>query len=91
MAGSPSARFAPKPEDPFDAEEVVAAFGVLAAEVRRHRVGERAFWAGMDGDLRWQIRVGDEGDKGRSGERETLLDRRHRGFDICCGQIRQRR
>ena len=69
-----------EPRDPLDPEEVP---GVRrAAEVGRHRVGERALRPWVDADLRWQLGVGDQRDHRPLGQAQPLVERRHRRLHV---------
>ena len=91
MAGSPSARFAPKPgthlmprrSSPPSASCPRRCAGIAWANEPSGR-GCTAIFGGRSASATRATRV-------VAGERETLLDRRHRGFDIGRGQIGQRR
>ena len=87
MAGRPRARFAGKPAIHFMPMRSSAAVRIGPAEVGRHRVPERSLGPGMDPDLRWQLRIGDEGDHRSLRERQALVEGRHRGLDVAGREV----
>ena len=77
--GSPRSAFAaPKPATHLIPSRSSAPSSAGAAQEGRHRVGERPVRPWMDADLRRQLGVGDQRGHRPLGQREPLLERRHR-------------
>ena len=91
MAGSPRAVLSAKPVTQFIPSRSPVSPPSRTAQVRRHRMRERAVLPRMHADLRRQLRVAAERDHRPLGQLEALLDRRHRGEDVGRRQVAQGR
>ena len=90
IAGRPSAVVRREPATHFIPSRSSAPSGSAPAQVRRHRVRERALRPRVDPDLRRQLGVGDERGHRLLGQRQALVDVGHRGKDVRGREIAER-
>ena len=90
IPGRPQRRVRRVAHDPFHADEVAGPGRVVAREVGRHRMPERAVGPRVDADLGRQLGVAGEPPQGQLRERQALVGGGHRGNDVGPGEIPER-